>query len=174
VIQAYSETSEAGMLEIVRELLTGSQAATEIYTAPILRVSSNIDLLEEDNAFANRLRTGEKAEEYFIQRFPELSMFQGRKLDDTRKLGIGFDFRATLSDSYYAIEVKGLREATGSISFTDKEWSVAHILEDTFVLALVRSVGSQPSLELIPNPTRHIEVTMKTIESVSVYWNARF
>jgi hypothetical protein len=174
VIQAYDEMSEAAMGEIVRDLLTDNAEAVALYTAPI----SNIDevqkvFLSEENPFATRLRTGEKAETYFMEQYSQLTRFAGSTLDDTRKLGIGFDFRAVFPQRYEAIEVKGINEATGYISFTDKEWSVARLLEDSYVLALVRSLQTIPVLNLISNPAIHLTAQMRTVESVSVCWNAK-
>lgn len=174
VIQAYDGVSEAAMAEIVRELLGNDEKAIEIYTAPVARVDDARDaLLSEDNPFANRLRTGEKAEAFFMEQFPLLPTFQGSTLDDTRKLGIGFDFRAASGQAYRAVEVKGICEASGYISFTDKEWSVARMLEESYILALVRSLDYTPVLELIPNPTLYVSAKMRTVESVSVCWNAK-
>lgn len=174
VIQAYDETSEAAMAEIVREVLNGKVEAIEQYIAPVSEAGANTELaLDDENAFAARLRTGETAETFFMQQFPTLAMFQGSQLEDTRKFGIGFDFRASFPNFYRAIEVKGVREAHGYISFTDKEWSVAQLMRDHYVLALVRALDTKPLLELVPNPCRHIHVKMRTIESVSICWNAK-
>ena len=174
VIEAYDALSEAAMAEIVREILTGSVEATRMYTAPIAEAEPDAELeINDDNPFALRLQTGEKAEEYFMKQFPTLSLFEGSRLEDTRKFGIGFDFRAILAQTYRAVEVKGVLAPHGYITFTDKEWSVAQILQEDYVLALVRSLNHAPTLDLIANPVEHIEVKMRTIESASVSWNAR-
>ena len=174
VIQAYDGMGADAMEEIVRELLGGDEKLVGLYTAPVDGVDEAKDaLLSEDNPFANRLRTGEEAETFFIGRFPHLPLFAGSVLDDTRKLGIGFDFRAALSGSYHAVEVKGVRGPSGYISFTDKEWSVAGILGESYVLALVRALDHDPVLELIPNPTLHLSAKMQAVESVSISWNAK-
>jgi hypothetical protein len=174
VIQAYDELSEAAMAEIVHEILSGDEKAAQLYTAPI----SNLDdeaasILSENTSFANRLRTGDKAEAFFMEQFPQLGQFRGSVLEDTRKLGIGFDFRASFPSSFQAIEVKGVCNEHGYISFTDKEWSVAHILQGDYLLALVRGLDYKPVLDFVPNPTLHLTARMQTIESVSVCWNAK-
>ena len=174
VIEAYDELSEAAMAGIVRELLVGSATSTLIYTAPIAEAEADTEVsIDEVNPYALRLRTGEKAEEYFMEQFPTLSLFEGSTLEDTRKFGIGFDFRAIVAKTYRAVEVKGVVAPHGYISFTDKEWSVAQILQEDYILALVRSLNNAPTLELIVDPVEQIEVKMRTIESVSVCWNAR-
>ena len=174
VIEAYDALSEAAMAEIVREILVGGEEATRMYTAPISKSEPDAEVsIDDANPYALRSQTGEKAEEYFIEQFPMLSLFEGSTLEDTRKFGIGFDFRAILAQTYRAVEVKGVLAPHGYIAFTDKEWSVAQILREDYILALVRSVSYEPKLELIVNPVKQIEVKMRTIESVSVCWNAK-
>lgn len=174
VIQAYDELSEAAMAEIVKQILQSDDAETEAYTAPITATEAQLQsLLDEENVFAARLRTGEKAEAFFMQQYPNLSQFAGSTLEDTRKLGIGFDFRVAFPHSYLAIEVKGITEAQGYISFTDKEWAVAEMLNTDYLLALVRSLDSTPLLEMITAPTSHLKPKMRTVESVSISWSAK-
>lgn len=174
VMQAYDGLSELAMTRIVREILQGESKVIALYIAPISEIGADADtLLSEDNPYANRLKTGEDAEEFFKERFKYLESFKGSVLEDTRKLGIGFDFRAAYPKDFRAIEVKGIAEANGYISFTDKEWSVAQLLKDAYVLALVHSVNIKPTLELVANPVKNIKVTMRTIESVTVRWNAK-
>ncbi len=174
VIEAYAELGEAAMAEIVHKILEGSAEATQLYTAPIAEAEPDAELtLDETSPFASRMQTGEKAERFFMEQFPSLALFEGSTLEDTRLFGSGFDFRAILPSTYRAIEVKGVVAPHGYISFTDKEWSVAHILRDNYILALVRSLNDQPILDLIVNPVEHVRVKMHSIESVAIRWNAK-
>lgn len=173
VIAAYNEVSEEAMAEIVSAILSGGDMSSQAYIIPIVQISDGAALLAEDTPYAQRIRTGEEAENHFITEFPTLELFQGSKLEDMRKIGIGFDFRTSFSESYYAVEVKGLRGEHGSISFTDKEWSVASILRDNYFLALVRDLDKKPSLEVLADPVSCIEVKMKSFEAVSIYWSAK-
>ena len=173
VIEAFDQVSEEAMVEIVQQLLHEGEATTQIYTGPISEPEKATWNLLDDNPFALRIRTGEKAEQFFMDQYPYLDLFQQSFLEDTRKFGIGFDFRATFPSNYYAIEVKGISNLHGYISFTDKEWNVAKMLGQDYVLALVRALDYDPQLELIPNPTLSIAATMKSVQSVSVIWNAK-
>lgn len=173
VIEAFDQVSEEAMVEIVQQLLHEGEVATQLYTAPISTPEKDALNLTDDNPFALRIRTGEKAEQFFIDQYPYLELFQESLLEDTRKFGIGFDFRATFTSSYYAIEVKGVNDLHGYISFTDKEWNVAKMLGSDYVLALVRALDYKPQLELIPNPTLSISAKMKSVQSISVIWNAK-
>lgn len=174
VIAAYHSLSEEAMVGIVRQLLTETSPDVFSYLAPLHKTSlvkeSTVDV--ESTPYATRIKTGEEAEAFFQSYYPQLTVFSGATLEDMRKLGVGFDFRANFPKCYSVIEVKGLRAAQGAISFTDKEWGVAGILEDDYYLALVRSLDTSPELELIKNPIKHVPVTRKTLESVSITWNA--
>ncbi len=174
VIQAYDGVSEQAMVQIVGEIMVGNEAATQIYTAPVSAADvQSDDLLNEENAFAARLRTGEKAEEFFMAQYPRLADFNGSVLEDTRKLGIGFDFRVAFPQMYLAVEVKGICGEHGYVSFTDKEWAVARMLNTGYLLALVRSLDHTPTLELFPNPSSYFTAKMRTVESISISWNMR-
>ncbi|WP_395138122.1 protein NO VEIN domain-containing protein [Armatimonas sp.] len=176
VIAAYVSLSEEAVTGIVRELLTETSSDSDVfsYLAPLSKASivneSAVDA--ETTPYAARIKTGEEAEDFFQSSYPKLTIFSGAMLEDMRKLGVGFDFRANFPKHYSVIEVKGLRVAQGAISFTDKEWGVAGILGDDYYLALVRSLDTAPELELIKNPVKQVPVKRKTLESVSVTWNA--
>lgn len=173
VMEAYADLSGDALFEIARDILHGPADATQVYTAPISVTGKKDSGIMGDNlAFAARLRTGEAAEEYFKAQYPTLPQFAGMELEDTRKLGTGFDFRVHGPGVVRAVEVKGIVGKTGSIAFTDKEWSVAHHLRADYILALVRSLDTAPALELTVDPATHIAVTRRSIETVSVYWSA--
>ena len=172
VMEAYADLSGNALFEIAREILSGQENSSKVYIAPIAVIGKkDINILEENLAFAARLRTGELAEEYFRTQYPGLAQFAGMKLEDTRKLGTGFDFRLHGSDTTHAVEVKGIVGKSGSIAFTDKEWAVANYLKSDYILALVRSLESKPVLELTIDPAACLAVTRRSIETVSVYWS---
>lgn len=174
VMEAYADLSGNALFEIAQDILSGRDNSSQIYIAPIAVVGKkDINILDENLAFAARLRTGEIAEEFFRSRYPSLSRFAGMKLEDTRKLGTGFDFRLHGPDTTHAVEVKGIVGRSGSIAFTDKEWSVANYLKSDYILALVRSLESKPVLELTIDPAASLTVIRRSIETVSVYWSTK-
>lgn len=174
VMEAYADLSGDALYEIAQDILHDTAGASQIYTAPIADMAqTDAGIMGENLAFAARLRTGEAAEEYFKTQYPTLPQFAGMELEDTRKLGTGFDFRVHAPGVVRAVEVKGVVGKTGSIAFTDKEWSVAHYLKHDYILALVRSLEAAPMLELTVNPAAYLLVTRRSIETVSVYWSAK-
>lgn len=111
---------------------------------------------KEDSAstFAKRLITGLAAEQYFESVQPRLSEFKGYVLENTTRIGCGYDFRLkseTQSD-FLAVEVKGLAERTGGLSFTPKEHAVAAALTNRFFLFVVKNFRESPFHEIYQNP----------------------
>ncbi len=111
---------------------------------------------EEENEahFAKRLITGLAAEQYFESVQPSLPEFKGYAMENTTRLGCGYDFRLrTASDEdFLAVEVKGLRERTGSLSLTPKEHKVATALRDRFFLFVAKNFKESPVHEIFQNP----------------------
>jgi hypothetical protein len=106
----------------------------------------------EDRSFARRLITGQAAEQYFKAKYKEISLFKDFEFEDTTRLGCGFDFRLSSPSVFYAIEVKGLSEASGSIALTSKEHSVASLLKERFFLFVVKNFRENPFHELYQDP----------------------
>lgn len=106
----------------------------------------------EDRSFAKRLITGQAAEQYFKSKYKEISLFKDFELEDTTKLGCGFDFRVFSPSVFYGIEVKGLSEASGSVALTSKEHSVASVLKERFFLFVVKNFRENPFHELYQDP----------------------
>jgi hypothetical protein len=125
--------------------------------------------------FAQRLITGLAAEEYFESVHPSLSEFKGYALQNTTRLGCGYDFRmeAELSKDFFAVEVKGLKDETGTISLTPKEHEIAKSLKDRFFLFVVRNFRESPFHEIFRNPlSSRLNFRRKERVAVQVSWLA--
>jgi len=112
---------------------------------------------EEDDGesyFARRLITGLAAEQYFVSVQPSLTEFKDYVLENTTRLGCGYDFRLRTEahEDFLAVEVKGLRERMGSLSLTPKEHAVATTLRDRFFLFVVKNFHESPFHEIYQNP----------------------
>jgi hypothetical protein len=109
---------------------------------------------ERESYFAKRLITGLAAEQYFESVQPSLPEFKGYAVENTTRLGCGYDFRlrkATRED-FLAVEVKGLKERMGSLSLTPKEHGVAMTLKDRFFLFVVKNFQESPFHEIFQDP----------------------
>lgn len=83
-----------------------------------------------ESQFAQRLITGLAAEQYFESIQPSLAEFKSYAVENTTRLGCGYDFRlhAGSDKEFLAVEVKGLNDTTGTLSFTPKEYELARAL----------------------------------------------
>ena len=111
----------------------------------------------EDGAssFAQRLITGLAAEQYFESIHTKLPEFDGYLMENTTRFGCGYDFRLRLEPNhkdFLAVEVKGLKDQTGSLSLTPKEYDVASTLRDRFFLFVVRNFRESPSHAIFRDP----------------------
>jgi len=109
---------------------------------------------ESESHFARRLITGLAAEQYFVAMQPNLSEFRNCYVEDTTRLGCGYDFRLRTEarDGFLAVEVKGLRERIGSLSLTPKEYAAATDLRARFFLFVVKNFRESPFHEVYQNP----------------------
>ncbi|MGD1085108.1 MAG: DUF3883 domain-containing protein [Verrucomicrobiota bacterium] len=109
---------------------------------------------ESGAAFAKRLFTGFAAEHYFEAIQPRLPEFKGYEVENTTRLGCGYDFRLRreMDTNVLAVEVKGLTERTGSLSLTPKEHEVAGDLGNRFFLFVVKNFCKSPFHEIYQNP----------------------
>jgi hypothetical protein len=109
---------------------------------------------EGPSGFAKRLITGLAAEQYFESVHSRLSEFHGYVLENTTRLGCGYDFRLSKPecDEFLAVEVKGLREETGSLSLTPREYEAATSMRDRFYLFIVKNFQKSPVHEIYSDP----------------------
>jgi hypothetical protein len=130
---------------------------------------------ERASGFAQRLITGLAAEHYFESVQPTLSAFQDFELENTTRLGCGYDFRlrAARSDGFLAVEVKGLRELTGRLSLTPKEYETAAKMRDRFYLFVVKNFKKSPVHEIFPDPLScRLEFARSERKVIQVSWLA--
>jgi hypothetical protein len=74
-----------------------------------------------ESQFAGRLITGLAAEQYFESVQPSLPEFKEYAMENTTRLGCGYDFRLRAErprEDFLAVEVKGLKDRTGSLLLT--------------------------------------------------------
>jgi len=109
---------------------------------------------DTESFFAKRLITGLAAEQYFESVQCNLSEFKGYELENTTRLGCGYDFRLSVHgrEDFLAVEVKGLRERVGNLGLTPKEYQAAGALTDRFFLFVVKNFRESPFHEIYQNP----------------------
>ena len=130
---------------------------------------------ESASGFAKRLITGLAAEHYFESVQPTLPEFQGFELENTTRLGCGYDFRLRppKRERFLAVEVKGLRELTGNLSLTPKEYEAATAMRDRFYLFVVKNFQKSPLHEIFPDPLScRLEFRRSERKVIQVSWLA--
>ena len=107
---------------------------------------------KERKFMANRLLTGKAAEEYFVMNYQNITPFQNYLLTDTTNMGCGFDYKLSLNNDNYYVEVKGINERHGNILMTDKEHSMAEDLLERYCLFVVCNFKKSPIHQMFFNP----------------------
>jgi hypothetical protein len=126
-----------------------------------------------ESFFAKRLITGLAAEQYFEAAQPSLREFKGYSLENTTRLGCGYDFRlrSETRKDFLAVEVKGLAESTGSLSLTPKEYETATALKGRFFLFVVKNFRESPFHEIYQDPVSGaLRFSRKESVTVSISW----
>ena len=132
---------------------------------------------QSESNFAKRLITGLAAEQYFESVQAGILEFKGYVLENTTRLGCGYDFRlhTDTHEDFLAVEVKGLKERVGSLSLTPKEHAVATALRHRFFLFVVKNFQESPFHEIFQNPLSSTTLQFKKNERVTVHvsWLAK-
>jgi hypothetical protein len=127
------------------------------------------------SAFAQRLVTGLAAERYFESVYASLPVFHGLALENTTRFGCGYDFRMRREqnkDDFLAIEVKGLKDQSGSLSMTHKEHNAASALKERFFLFVVRNFRETPNHTIFQDPiSSGLHFKKKETVIVQVSWS---
>jgi hypothetical protein len=126
-------------------------------------------------AFAQRLVTGLAAEQYFESVQASLPIFEGLRLENTTRFGCGYDFRlhqAQNQGDFLAVEVKGLKEQSGSLSMTPKEFNAASTLKERFFLFVVRNFRETPHHTIFQDPVSSgLRFKKKETVIIQVSWS---
>jgi hypothetical protein len=128
-----------------------------------------------ESYFAKRLITGLAAERYFESVQPTLAEFKDYSVENTTQLGCGYDFRLQIGTrkDFLAVEVKGLKDRTGSLSFTPKEHEVATAMAGRFYLFVVKNFREVPFHEIYQDPlSGKIRFAKKERVTVQIAWLA--
>jgi hypothetical protein len=81
--------------------------------------------------------------------------------------------RAAKCEGFLAVEVKGLRELTGRLSLTPREYEVAATMRDRFYLFVVKNFEKSPVHEILPDPlSSRLEFTRSERKVIQVLWLA--
>ena len=120
---------------------------------------------------AERLLTGRRAEDYFIERSADIIGIEPAELVDYRQAARGFDFGVD-GDPVRAIEVKGIRQLHGEILMTDRESSEAGLRRSDYWLVVVGNLDGNPVPQVFRDPYRQLDVRCVFSKSVTASWRS--
>ena len=118
------------------------------------------------------MRTGRRAEEYFLRESQSICGIEVDDILDRRNDAQGYDFRV-ISRPTLLIEVKGLSLAAGDILFTDREWEVARQNREEYWLVVVGCLAKQPRAKLHIDPFASLCVRSVIERYTRVSWRSR-
>lgn len=128
---------------------------------------------EKESSFAKRLITGQAAEQYFRDNFLNIELFKSFNLEDTTKIGCGFDFKlvAKENDNFLGVEVKGLNKSSGNIALTNKEHIVANLLKDRYFIFVVKNFKESPFHQVYQNPIEKLKFNRTESRITQISWS---
>jgi len=173
VMEAFQNTDDETMLEIVKEILFNSnfQETDEFHDISVVFSDKKQNRHKRESVFILRGPTGKKAENFFIANFEKSRNPVDGTLTDRREDGCGYDFEIKNSVGLHFIEVKGLASESGGVLFTNKEWKTALMHGDRYYLVLVHNIAAQPSLKIIRNPAAKLKAKKNIYTTVQVSWS---
>lgn len=128
-------------------------------------IKPNNTILKEHTLFFNRLITGKAAEAYFVMNYQNIPCFHDYAMTDTTDMGCGFDYKLSLNQENFYIEVKGINEKRGNILMTEKEFCMAEELQERYCLFVVSNFKETPRHEFFFNPIHHEMLNFKKQET---------
>jgi hypothetical protein len=166
VLESLQEVSDDALMALVERILDKdhesiAEAVDSMAAAP--RTAQNV---------AQRLLTGRQAEEFFLAHSQPLVQIEPSALIDRRLSACGYDF-AVSGRPELAIEVKGLRQLTGEVLFTDREWSEARTRLDHYWLVVVANLDATPQGKVVFDPAYHLEATCSYQTTVAAVWRSK-
>jgi len=165
VLDELKDVTDDALMELVDRILKREEdvvAEAIDSLAVVTKVAQNV---------AERLLTGRRAEQYFLQESLPLVHVPPQSILDCRQLACGFDF-GVQGRPEWAIEVKGMKQPKGQILFTDREWLEAKIRQDNYWVVVVGNLIAEPVARIIKNPHSHLTVRSTYRQSIAVEWHS--
>lgn len=166
VLAELCEVSDAALMELVQRVLREDQQVLEEAIVPLARPQRVVT-----NA-AERLLTGRRAEEYFLENSEPLVGVPKSRLLDRRSDACGYDF-GSLDDGQTAFEVKGIKGLAGNLLFTDREWHEASRRRARYLVVVVGMLDdANPIGRVFADPTTSLPAKCRYQQAVVAQWIA--
>lgn len=165
VLDELKDISDEALIELVTRILVRDQDAT-VEAIDSLAVKNRIS-----HNVAERLLTGRRAEDYFLEHSFEIVRLRRDDLIDQRLAACGYDF-GVKTDSKIAIEIKGIKTDIGQVQFTDKEWTEAQARRNNYLLVVIGNLTSTPIHRLYRNPHDELDVRCRFQKTIAAIWHS--
>lgn len=159
------EVSDDSLIALVQSLLERSRPEVEEAVDALLEPRSRVYNVAE------RVMTGRLAERFFVQNCSRILNLAESDLIDLRDTACGYDF-GLCSNPNVAIEVKGIKNRSGPILFTDREWTEARRREEDYWLVVIGNLSATPTPKYLRNPSRTLQARCRYITQVSTVWTS--
>lgn len=169
VVESFQDLDFSEMTDIVFEIISNADLAKDLGSS-IADVDKS-DKSKKKPPFVPRGITGENAELYFKEWHSRDQKPLAGQLYDRRHDGCGYDFLIENGQQIAYVEVKGLDQAEGGVSFTSKEWSVAEKECGNYFLVFVSNLSSEPVITVISDPFHNLSASKYIYRPVQIKWN---
>ena len=122
-------------------------------------------------AVAERLHTGRLAEAVFLANTHSILGLAATRIIDLRQAAAGYDFGVD-GDDAAAVEVKGVRQASGGMLFTDLEWRVAAARRSAYAVVVISDLDENPKSTVIRDPVANLPAACRATRSLTFSWSA--
>lgn len=167
VIEELQAVSDDALIEMVACILN-RDADTIDETLDLLAAASPV--VGSANV-AERLLTGRRAEEFFLEHSLSLVQIKTDDILDFRQEACGFDF-GVRGNPELAFEVKGLKPLHGGILFTDREWQEAKRRRRYYFLVVVGNLAAEPLARVFPDPYTLLPASCTLQTTVTASWRS--
>lgn len=165
IMDELQEVSDDALMELVSRIL-GKDEEAVLEAVDALAVVTRVP----GNA-AERLLTGRRAEDYFLENCKSLVQIDPTNVLDLRLAAQGFDFGVN-GQPDWAIEIKGVKQRRGDIQFTDREWVEAKRRRQNYWLIVIANLAAEPIPKIVVDPYRNLRATSSVRTSVAVIWRS--
>lgn len=161
-LEGISDEALAEMTDRILRRDTEAVAEAVDSLASVTNVAHNV---------AERLLTGRRAEDYFLQYSAPLIGVDRAEILDRRQDAAGYDF-GVRHDPGWAIEVKGLKNLSGTVQFTDREWAEAAARGARYCVVVVGNLVATPVANVLWDPRAALTAQCRYQTTVSAVWRA--
>jgi hypothetical protein len=165
VLDELHDVSDVALIELVDRILKRDDTSTGEAIdslAAVNRVAYNV---------ADRLVTGRLAEEYFMANSQALIDVSADRLVDRRLSGCGYDFEIQDLPAR-ALEIKGLKGNSGSVLFTEREWTEARARKEDYWVVVIGNLQGSPIHAIFPDPHVSLAAQSRFRQSLVLSWHA--